>query len=124
MDRSKDDQGRGHPDGSSAVVDDRCLTRRGFIEMYRCMWQAAGRDIEVSGRSLGPSMLSPCSGPSLCAPDVARFVNRRHFSGVGEPGVPCLVVRVRGGERKSLDFDAEEWVSTTVSGAVDRATDG
>ncbi len=26
---------------------DLCLTRRGFVEMYRCIWQAAGRDIEV-----------------------------------------------------------------------------
>lgn len=26
---------------------DLCLTRHGFVEMYRCIWQAAGRDLEV-----------------------------------------------------------------------------
>ena len=33
------------PDGK--VTSDLCLTRRGFTDMYRYMWQAAGRDLEV-----------------------------------------------------------------------------
>lgn len=36
----------GQRDVGTATVD-LCLTRTGFVEMYRCMWQAGGRDLEV-----------------------------------------------------------------------------
>eukprot|EP00903_Cladosiphon_okamuranus_P014507 g13456.t1 len=31
---------------------DLCLTRRGFVDMYRCIWQAAGRDLQLVTRDL------------------------------------------------------------------------
>lgn len=33
--------------GENFGVVDLCLTRDGFIEMYMCIWQAAGRDLKV-----------------------------------------------------------------------------
>lgn len=44
-------------DGGADVKLDLCLTRHGFLDMYRCMWQAAGRDLEASRRLMLMPML-------------------------------------------------------------------
>ncbi|CAM9494673.1 unnamed protein product, partial [Choristocarpus tenellus] len=37
---------------STSQSEGLCITRQGFVEMYRCMWQASGRDPEVVMRDL------------------------------------------------------------------------